>query len=171
MAPRTKTENTNSSILDDIQRAEAQAAARMKAPDITVSGFEKSREKQIVSTFAPDCVGKDALFHPFWGDPRDHKRYIDKGYIPVAHDGEHVAYEEMRLYKLPMELHKRDLALNEMVSKRMLGERLEADQREVRASVIAGQAMGEEKVSVVTATSDADVQQAMAEMDRWDREK
>jgi len=171
MAPRNKTENTNSSILDDIQRAEAMASARLKAPDITVSSFEKSREKEIVATFAPECVGKNAQFHGFWGDPKEHRRYIDKGYIPVVHDGEHVAYEGMLLYKLPMELHNRDMKLNAMVSKRMLGERLEADQKEVRSATIAGQAMGEEKVSVVTATSDADVQQAMAEMDRWDREK
>lgn len=173
MPPRNKNEQTSDSLMSDIERAEQAAQARLAAPDVTIQSLERSREKEIVRTFAKDCVnenGKMAEFHPFWGDPSSHEKYIQDGYIPVAHNGQHVSYEGVKLYKLPMELHKRNLKMNAMVSKRMLGEAAEADQN-VKSAVIAGQAMGEEKVSMTQAKSQDDVRQAMLEMDRWDREK
>jgi len=163
MPPR-KREETTGSILDDIRRAEEAAKQRLSAPPVTLASISISREKELVRTFAPECVsknGRQSEYTAYWGDPDKHEENISKGYIPVVSNGVHVSWDELKLYKIPRRLSEDAINFAAMKSRKMVGDNIAKDAETVKRTGI-----GEERMKVMHGASDAEVISALDEMDR-----
>lgn len=150
----------------EIERARAAAKSRLSAPPVSVTERENPL-KDFIQKFAPECVGRDAKWHPFVDEPINHSLRLAEGYEPVI---DPVTKRQARgpngvlLYKLPIELHRRNLKLVADRSARTLkatGKEREGTVRDEERSI--GRVT--EQVSVVTApTVDEALAQSEAEL-------
>ena len=112
MATKVETQPKQVSQLDkDIAAAKAAAKQRQVAPRLSVTSKEIPH-KSLIATFAPECVGRDAKWHPYTDEPKNHSRNISRGYIPVVDpntDRQVVGEGGDLLYKLPIDIHQRNL--------------------------------------------------------------
>jgi len=136
-------EKRNSFTLDPeadkyLKMARTAQEQRRNAPPVDVHSVLTIPQKDIIEKFAPECVekvhyertagklvrivDKAAEYHPFFGHKNDSEKFALQGYEPVLFQGKHVHYEEDRLWRLPLDLHKRNEDLNIQISKAKLGE-------------------------------------------------
>jgi len=111
MAAKEKQPEVVDQLQREIETAEAASKSRLKAPEISVTA-KQIPHKEFVEQYAPECVGKDAKFHAFWDEPSNHSANVSRGYIPVRDPltrKQVVGVGANLLYKLPIELHNRNL--------------------------------------------------------------
>jgi len=111
----------NKELASDLELARKAQARRLAAPVIHMGGKALPlRRKQLIETFAPDCVNKHvrqgrkivtqlAPFHPCFIESKDYRKWLTQGYEPVVTDGAIVEDEGDVLVKCPQELYKQSL--------------------------------------------------------------
>ena len=105
-------DNVDPTLAAEMKRAIAASQSRLEAPQVSVTARENPM-KEFIWNFAPETVGRDAKWHSFTDDPVNHSMNIAQGYIPVPDPvtgKQAVGPGGVRLYKIPMELHRRNLA-------------------------------------------------------------
>ena len=114
-------------LTDDVEKAKAAQAVRLATPAASVTNADEIPVKQLIRRVAPECVTQivdgvkvEPEWHDFTGGPRKHEVYIAEGYEPIIEKGtgQQVTHEGCPIYKLPMELHKRNVDLVSNRSKR-----------------------------------------------------
>jgi len=107
-----KGQELDAKLREDMARAIAASQSRLAVAPVHVRG-RPHPQKEFIAEFAPECVGPEALFHPFLDEVKNHSLNLSKGYIPVPDPTtkrQAVSPDGQYLYKLPRELHRRNLA-------------------------------------------------------------
>ena len=156
-----------------LKLAENAQRQRRAAPPVDVNTALTIPQKDLIRQFAPECVeevhyerlggskvkrvvDKQATHHPFFGSKDESEKYALQGYEPVLFQGKQVHYEKDRLWRLPMDLHRKNEDLNAKISKARLAEAKESSKgknpivsEEVTEVREPGEARHEELLSVV----------------------
>lgn len=147
-------EGMDPQVKADMERALAAAQSRLNAPAVRVTARENPL-KDFIAQFAPETTGRDAKWHAYTDAPKYHSRNLEKGYIPVLDPTtkrQAVTPEGDLLYKLPMELYRRNLAQVKARSDAIL-RKTAKEEHGVKRDEHGEYGVVEEKVSIATGSS------------------
>ena len=107
---------------------------RAEAPDAFVADMTRDPLKSLVARYAPECVGKNAPWHAFFGRVGEEASDASLGYISVFDkQGVHVRHRDVVLYKIPMAQYRAKVKFDGDESVKILSETFDDGQEEAKA--------------------------------------
>lgn len=107
---------------------------RADAPEAHVADMTRDPLKSLVHRYAPECEGKNALWHAFFGRVGEEAADASVGYVSVFDEhGNHVRHKDVVLYKIPMAQYRAKVKHDGDESIKILSESLDDGQREAMA--------------------------------------
>ena len=70
----------------------------------------------------------------YWGEEKQHRQLVGEGWEPVTREGEHVSYNELKLYKRDIRFSREEMSRTAKMSQR----RLATKDKKVRQAAVAG---------------------------------